>query len=259
MKLLVALLPLLGLTLAQASPQASFDDWHPAVSSDLRGPCPGLNALANHGLLPRDGKNLTLPNVVKGLAAINVTAETATILFGAAIRTSSDPTSGAFTLADLAKHGIIEHDGSLSREDTALPGGDKTTLNQEVYEDFLSHFEGTTEVSIKLAAQARWGRIQASKDANPQHRYNPSDRFNSYAETGVYFQTLMDPKKGTVPLAYLKTLFEEERFPCKEGWKPLNVVSGFGMAQLILQLALNTPDEANTVAGMNEVFQAQLP
>lgn len=28
-----------------------------------RGPCPGLNALANHGILPRDGKNLDLATV----------------------------------------------------------------------------------------------------------------------------------------------------------------------------------------------------
>jgi hypothetical protein len=51
------------------------------------------------------------------------------------------------------------------------------------------------------------GRIQASKNSNPKHRYNAADRFNSYAETGVYFQTLMDASKNAVPLDYLKVLF----------------------------------------------------
>jgi hypothetical protein len=150
MKLLTTLLSLLALTLAQ------FDDWHPPNTDDLRGPCPGLNALANHGFLPRDGKNLTLPTTVKGLAAINVTTETATLLTLAALKTSSDPASGAFTLADLGKHGFIEHDGSLSREDTALPGGEKLTLNEAAYNDFLGYFEGETAVSVALAAKARW-------------------------------------------------------------------------------------------------------
>lgn len=33
----------------------------PPGAGDLRGPCPGLNALSNHGYLPRDGKRLWLP------------------------------------------------------------------------------------------------------------------------------------------------------------------------------------------------------
>jgi hypothetical protein len=57
------------------------------------------------------------------------------------------------------------------------------------------------------------GRIQASKNANPQHKYSATDRFNSYAETGVYFQTLMDATKNAVPLNYLKILFGMWKFP----------------------------------------------
>jgi hypothetical protein len=152
MNLLLVLLSLTPLTLA-ASP---FDDWHPPTNSDVRGPCPGLNALANHALLPRSGTNLTLPTTIKGLAALNVTTEIATLLTLAALKTSSDPASGAFTLADLGKPGLIEHDGSLSREDYALPGGEKMTLNEAVWADFLSHFGGETDVTYGLAAKARW-------------------------------------------------------------------------------------------------------
>ena len=97
-----------------------------------------------------------MATTVKGLAAINVSTEIATLLTLAGLKTSSDPASGAFTLTDLGKHGIIEHDGSLSREDTALPGGEKMTLNEAVYKDFLGYFEGESEVSVRLAAKARW-------------------------------------------------------------------------------------------------------
>ncbi|KAF7362906.1 Cloroperoxidase [Mycena venus] len=37
----------------------------PAKSTDLRAPCPGLNTLANHGYLPRDGRNITVPMIVQ--------------------------------------------------------------------------------------------------------------------------------------------------------------------------------------------------
>jgi hypothetical protein len=42
-------------------------------------------------------------------------------------------------------------------------------------------------------------------------------------------------------------LAEEERFPYKEGWRPLNSVNGFSMAGVMLQLALHTPEEADEV------------
>jgi hypothetical protein len=31
------------------------------IPGAVRSPCPGLNSLANHGFLPRDGKNISLP------------------------------------------------------------------------------------------------------------------------------------------------------------------------------------------------------
>ncbi|EEB95895.1 hypothetical protein MPER_05065, partial [Moniliophthora perniciosa FA553] len=33
--------------------------------TDLRSPCPGLNTLANHGFLPRNGSNITVPAVLR--------------------------------------------------------------------------------------------------------------------------------------------------------------------------------------------------
>jgi hypothetical protein len=53
MKLLTAILGLAGL----AAAQFNYNDWHAPVRGDLRSPCPGLNSLANHGFLPRDGRN----------------------------------------------------------------------------------------------------------------------------------------------------------------------------------------------------------
>ena len=58
-----------------------------------------------------------------------------------------------------------------------------------------------------LDANVCRGMIQASKEANPQHQYSAADRLSSYAETGVYFLTLMDAAKNAVPLKYLKVLF----------------------------------------------------
>jgi hypothetical protein len=47
-----------------------FDDvgvFMPPSDSDIRGPCPGLNSLANHGFLPRDGKNIHVTDIVAAM------------------------------------------------------------------------------------------------------------------------------------------------------------------------------------------------
>ena len=80
-----------------------------------RGPCPGLNTLANHGYLPRNGKEISL-DILKDamLEGFNIEHADAILLFTQAIRTSPKfPLTRTFDLADLGRHGILEHDISL--------------------------------------------------------------------------------------------------------------------------------------------------
>jgi hypothetical protein len=53
-------------------------------------------------------------------------------------------------------------------------------------------------------------------------------------------------------------LAEEERYPYKEGWRPLNSVNGFSMAGVMLQLALHTPEEADEVTYGANSFHAAI-
>lgn len=142
-------------TLATAS--TLFDDFHPpSLNTDSRGPCPGLNALANHGILPRSGKNITLPDIITGLGALNISAEVATGFGVPAFRTSSNPAGNTFDLSDLNKHGLIEHDGSLTRRDAEKGAQASPQLDPELYEEFMGYFNGTQRVTLAAAAAARW-------------------------------------------------------------------------------------------------------
>lgn len=238
--ILVALLSFIALGVESVN----FEDWHPPTPGDARSPCPGLNSLANHGILPRDGRSISVPLVVQKLGeGLNVSAEVATILGRAALRLSKDPSSGLFDLDDLKRHNAIEHDGSLSRRDFGL-GGEEQNFCPEIFEETLGYFEGATEISLKEAAAARWGRIQSSRCNNPNFTYTPPLRFNSYAESAIYFEVLQNPATRKASLDWIKILFSEERFPFAEGWRPVNPINGFSMAADILQLALFTPEEA---------------
>ncbi|KAL5383882.1 hypothetical protein DPSP01_005681 [Paraphaeosphaeria sporulosa] len=233
---------ILGLT-ALAGAQFNYDDWRAPASGDLRSPCPVLNALANHGFLPRDGRNITQGVLIKATSAVNLSTEVTVGLFLAALKTSSDPASGAFTLQDLKKHNIIEHDGSLSRADTGTPGAGDQEFNRDVFNEFKSFFKGATQISLPLAAAARWARVKSAHKSNPNFLYGPSQRFNSYAETSIYFQLLLDPNKGTVPLEWLEIVFCEERLPAREGWKTPSSINGLGTGGVLLKLAMATDEK----------------
>jgi hypothetical protein len=134
----------------------NFIAWHPPRRGDVRGPCPALNSLANHGFIRRNGKDITVNALVRALAmALNVSEDLAEKVATGALRTSSSATSRTFNLDDLGKHNIIEHDGSLSRKDLSVDG-DNVSFNKEIFEEFLSYFNGTDRITLPAAAAARW-------------------------------------------------------------------------------------------------------
>ncbi|EPE28884.1 Cloroperoxidase [Glarea lozoyensis ATCC 20868] len=114
--------------------------------NDKRGPCPGLNAAANHGFLPRSGVT-TITQTVNGLgAAYSFGPEFAAALSVIAIGLTGDPTGGTWSIggpyppsllggllsnpSGISKsHNTYESDTSPARSDAYLNGGDAVSLN----------------------------------------------------------------------------------------------------------------------------------
>lgn len=100
---------------ALALPTSDPPSWAPPGPDDVRSPCPLLNALANHNIIPRSGKNITLSILEAGFKKyVNVGPDVAAFAGGAALTTSPIVNSTSFNLNDVDKHNVIEHDGSLS-------------------------------------------------------------------------------------------------------------------------------------------------
>jgi hypothetical protein len=74
-----------------------------------------LNALANHGFLPHDGKNIDLNTTIDALGtALNGDADISTYLFKGAVKSNiATPNATSFSLNDLGNHNIVEHDASM--------------------------------------------------------------------------------------------------------------------------------------------------
>jgi hypothetical protein len=205
MKCILLLCALITLVIADVD----FTVWHPRNTNHVRSPCPALNSLANHDILPRDGRNYTIPMLVKALGeGLNVSSEIATTLARFGMSVSSDPASGAFNLDDLNKHNALEHDASLSRKDFDL-GGASQAFDSDVFQETLGYFNGATNVSIKDVAAARWGRIQKSKADNSNFLYGERQIFPTYLESSSYYQLFEDPKTNLASVEWITIFFSE--------------------------------------------------
>jgi hypothetical protein len=73
-----------------------------------------LNTLANHGFLPHEGRDFTLPVVRHALrTGINVSDDISDMLFNFALTTNLAPNATTWGLDTLGNHNILEHDASL--------------------------------------------------------------------------------------------------------------------------------------------------
>lgn len=197
-----------------------FTNFQPAGSNDVRSPCPGLNTLANHGFIHHDGRNMTIPHLIKGLAeGMNIGADFTVAIGGAGLLSSPNPLGGAFDLDDLSQHNFpIEHDASMSRQDAAL-GNDQPFYNPS-WQQYISFFNGKTVTEIPTASKAKFARYNDSLTKNPQFQYGLREAVLSYGENALYLQSMSDPVSGKAQVSYVKSLFEKEKLPYALGWRP---------------------------------------
>ena len=111
---------------------------------DSRSACPMLNALANHGILPHDGKNIPFKELnIKIRQTFNFAPSFCFFVPNFAARfLKRSYSTGTFNLEELSLHNAIEHDGSLTRHDAALvPDQGKPDL--KLVEELLKEASGT--------------------------------------------------------------------------------------------------------------------
>jgi hypothetical protein len=182
----------------------------------VRSPCPAINSLANHGILPHNGKNITKAMAVEALTkAYNVDPKIANVFAASGIFANPHHDAHSFDLNHVSKHNYIEHDVSLSREDIAFNGGEK--FDQEVFDMVLNTYReahpGKTDDEIMTdwvtAGHARWARVLASKgkhdEAQKSWLYGIKEAIMSYGETSLYLNLL--GKDGVAPLKWVKIFF----------------------------------------------------
>ncbi|KAF9730992.1 hypothetical protein PMIN02_008527 [Paraphaeosphaeria minitans] len=197
--------------------QSNDYPWRAPKATDRRSPCPMLNTLANHGYLPRNGANISMEILIAGLkTSVNLGADATEVVGAAALKGSTTGNASTFHLTDLDKHGLIEHDGSLSRADIYF--GDNHSFNATIWAQTASHFTSPI-ISLATAAKAHKARLAAAQIENPQFNMSASDVQASMIETALYLSVLSNDTGATAVSAWVQKVFTEEKLPIKEGWK----------------------------------------
>ncbi|EME38257.1 hypothetical protein DOTSEDRAFT_75727 [Dothistroma septosporum NZE10] len=159
----------------------SGHEWAAPGPNDNRGPCPGLNAFANHGFLPRDGYatisqfvNITMDVVGMGptLAAFLAVLGAEIDGSGAAWSIGGPPTAAVGGLAPLGRgngligsHNKYESDVSPCKPDLYEYGNNYKTLTSQFQE--LINVSPGGFVTLDSLTQHRSNRFDSSIAKNP--------------------------------------------------------------------------------------------
>lgn len=224
--------------LASALDETEFPFKAP-TSTDSRSPCPGLNALANHGLLPSDGKNIDLATLVVGAYKGFGLAEAATRLVGTVgLQASTTGDANTFNLEDLNAHEVIEHDGSMSRED--INSGNSLAFSDAAWKRTLASWGDVDTITFEVAGAERKARFEYGAANNPDFNATFANS-GSLLEYSLILSAFGDVTKGNANAAQIKYLIEKERLPIELGWQPpttnITVASAQAMSASIASFA----------------------
>lgn len=157
--------------------RGSWPEFVPPKEGDSRSACPMLNAMANHGILPHDGKNITFKELnQKVRQTFNFAASFCFFVPNFSARfLNRSYSNDRFDLADLNLHAdnAIEHDASLTRQDVALvPDQGKPDLGlvRDLLEEATGKMpDGTPLLTTTDLARALSKRRADARKTNPHY------------------------------------------------------------------------------------------
>ncbi|KAI0643776.1 Cloroperoxidase [Trametes meyenii] len=186
----------------------------PPREGDSRSSCPALNAMANHGLLPHDGKNISFRELNAAIRRVYNFAPSFCFFVPNYIATALGRSyrTDLFNLSDIDAHNCIEHDASLTRVDSyddPDQGKIATALVEEVLRSGTGPNGDLTPADLSRLLGKR--RVEAK-------RQNP--KFSS-----AFIHKMFGSSNGSTLLTIfggrvkdLRPVLGEERLP--DGWEP---------------------------------------
>ncbi|KAG6618500.1 Chloroperoxidase [Phytophthora cinnamomi] len=170
-----------------------------------RSPCPGLNALANHGHIPRSGKNITHENL--GAALMSVFNFDSNLT-----QTLLNQVPATFSLDIISRHNVLEHDASLVHDD-AYFGGDPININATLVENLLSRSRDGKTLGVPEVAETRRDRQAECRANNPECVFGANQTTFAYLEAAVFIVGCGGNVNESVTVEAAHSFVWDERIP----------------------------------------------
>jgi hypothetical protein len=206
--------------------EGKWPEYIPGKEGDSRCSCPALNAMANHGIISRDGKNIAFTEMNHKIRTTYNFAPTFCLFVPnfSAEYLKKNYSKDTFNLQDLDKHNEIEHDGSLTREDV-YHSPDQSKIAVPLIEELLANVsgkdaEGNTLMTPKDLSASLSQRYADAKATNPEFTTSFDHRMFGASNAS----TMLTIFGGRVD--DLRTVLLEERLP--DGWQS-RVRTRFGL------------------------------
>lgn len=196
------------------------------TANDIRGPCPGLNAAANHNFLSHDGI-VTFSELVDAQQNVyNVGYDLAVVLAVLGIATDGDVATGKLSIGcdatsrtallpllssqpGLNGHNRFEGDTSLTRGDYYISNGDDYSFNGTLFAEMKSYADSISGGKFDRTALAayRGKRYDESVATNPNFYFGPKSLLLYGAASFLYELFPSYGPEGSPDLATISSFF----------------------------------------------------
>ncbi|KAL0061583.1 hypothetical protein AAF712_011610 [Marasmius tenuissimus] len=192
----------------------------PPGHGDLRGPCPGLNALANHNYLPHNGV-ATVEQFIS--ATHDVFGDIATFSIGGPPPSSLLPPLLGHPLGLSGSHNKYETDVSPTRGDL-YQTGDNSRLNLTQFKALYDKQSGLPDSQVNydvpLLNQYRHERFHESIHSNPYFFNGVFSGVAVQPAAYLFIQRFMANRSGILDRRILKSFFGvSDDFVYRAGWE----------------------------------------
>ena len=222
--------------LDQEQTVASAGVWQkPNLAVDHRAPCPGLNSLANHGFINRNGSDIQLDQLRHAFTSVyRLAPDLQEALISGLSKNKNVDTQGRLDLNFLRRHNpATEHDASLVHDDAAF--GPSWITNQTLVTRLLGYSIDGKSLTIDNIARYRIDRENESAANNPSFTFTSSDTQNALLESAALIGTIGNGTAVSVDVA--RVFLSEERLPMVKEQQfmgnPQNMIQALGTVRSI--------------------------
>ncbi|KAJ5035560.1 uncharacterized protein L3040_008026 [Drepanopeziza brunnea f. sp. 'multigermtubi'] len=193
---------------------------------DSRGPCPIMNTMANHDFVPHNGRNISRePFITACMQGLGLSHDFAAQIFETALAdiATANPrlNSTTFDIWMLHNtHGIVEHDGSLARQDIFFDPSSQ--FDPATFANLLSYLGPSPGIDLPGLAHARARHAWHMSAANPRFSIAPAAVPVIVGENAMLLG-IFGKGNATSPVvdrAHFEFFFRREEFPVRLGWTP---------------------------------------